>query len=91
MTAISMTPAVVMAETSPIVSRAIDITVRDTPHHRTPIPIDHGTIDIAVNDAANDRPVINMADDHGAVIAITATIAVAPSGLSRCRREARKH
>jgi hypothetical protein len=79
-----MPPTIVMAVGS-IESRAVNITVHDTPHERTAVPIDHGSIDFAVDDAANDG---------GATIAVvvskpaTIAIAVVPSGLSRSNIEA---
>jgi len=97
MTAISMPPAIVMAVPSSIESRAINITVHHTPHDWTAVPIDHRTIDIAVDDAVNDGLVINIANDHGTaiaiVIAIPATIAVAaaPPGFSRCSSQSAEH
>jgi hypothetical protein len=87
-----MTPAIVMAVAPSVEIRAINVTVHDTPHDRSAIVIHHRKIDIAIDDAANDRPVIDMANHHRAAVPITiaepAAIALAPSGFSRGSSEA---
>ena len=95
MTAISMTPCIVIAVASSIESRAINIMVHHPPHDRRAVPIDHRTIDIAVHDAANDRPVVNMANNDRPPIAIVVPAiiseAIMPSSMSRCSSEATQH
>jgi hypothetical protein len=85
-TAISMSPPIMMAVASPVESRAINITVHDPPHDWTAIPVDHRTIDIPVGDTASDYRAAVM-------VAIPTTIAVSitPSGISRCSSQATKH
>src|SRR4051812_27360244 len=77
--AIFMTPPVVMAVTSSVESRAINITVNN-----------NGTVDDAAND---DGPVINATSNYRAFIAISTIIAVAiaPSGFNRCSSESAEH